>query len=118
LWDARRAAERITRFAAGRTYEDYLDDDMFRAAIERQFEIIGEAFVGLRRVDPSLAAQLPDLRKVIAPTLTLPRKLGRVRVGDHGYATINHQIVWDAIRDDVPRLLIALNQMIGTPPAP
>jgi uncharacterized protein len=82
LWDARRAAERITRFAAGRTYDDYLDDDMFRAAVERQFEIIGEAFVGLRRVDPSLAAQLPDLPKVIAPTLTLPRKRGRVRVGD------------------------------------
>ena len=28
LWDARRAAERITRFTAGRTYDDYLDDDM------------------------------------------------------------------------------------------
>jgi uncharacterized protein with HEPN domain/predicted nucleotidyltransferase len=108
LWDARRAAERITRFAAGRIYDDYLDDDMFRAAVERQFEIIGEAFVGLRRVDPSLAAQLPDLPKVIAFRNVLI----------HGYATIDHQIVWDAIRDDLPRLLIALNQMLGTPPIP
>jgi uncharacterized protein with HEPN domain/predicted nucleotidyltransferase len=108
LWDAQRAAGRITRFAAGRTYDDYLDDDMLRAAVERQFEIIGEAFVGLRRVDPSLAAQLPDLPKVIAFRNVLV----------HGYATIDHQIVWDAIRDDLPRLLIALNQMLGTPPAP
>src|SRR5215472_11791876 len=46
LWDARRAAERITRFTAGKTYDDYLDDDMLRAAVERQFEIIGEALVG------------------------------------------------------------------------
>jgi len=108
LWDARRAAERITRFTAGRTYDDYLDDDMFRAAVERQFEIIGEAFVGLRRVDPSLAAQLPDLPKVIAFRNVLI----------HGYATIDHQIVWDTIRDDLPRLLIALDQMLGTAAAP
>jgi uncharacterized protein with HEPN domain/predicted nucleotidyltransferase len=108
LWDAQRAAERITSFAAGRTYDHYLDDDMLRAAVERQFEIIGEAFVGLRRVDPSLAAQLPDLPKVIAFRNVLI----------HGYATIDHQVVWDAIREDVPPLLTALNQMLGTPPAP
>jgi predicted nucleotidyltransferase/uncharacterized protein with HEPN domain len=108
LWDARRAAERITRFTAGRSYDDYLDDDMLRAAVERQFEIVGEAFVGLRRVDPSLAAQLPDLQKVIAFRNVLIQ----------GYATINHQIVWDAIREDVPRLLAALDQMLGTAPPP
>jgi len=49
LWDVQRAAERIARFAAGRTFHDYLADEMLRAAVERQFEIIGEAFVGLRR---------------------------------------------------------------------
>lgn len=60
LWDAHRAAERISRFAAGRSNDDYLNDDMLRAAVERQFEIIGEALAGLRRIDPTLAAQLPD----------------------------------------------------------
>jgi uncharacterized protein with HEPN domain len=113
-----RAAERITRFTAGKSYDDYLDDDMLRAAVERQFEIIGEAFVGLRRVDPSLAAQLPDLRQIISPTLTLPRLRGREASGLHGYATINHQIVWDAIRDDLPGVLTALNEMLGTAPPP
>ena len=108
LWDARRAAERITRFTAGKTYDDYLDDDMLRAAVERQFEIIGEAFVGLRRIDFSLAAQLRDLPQIIAFRNLLI----------HGYATIDHQIVWDAIRDDLPRLLVALDQMLGTAPPP
>ena len=56
LWDARRAAERITRFTASGSYDDYVDDDMFRSAVERQFEIIGEAFVGLRRIDLSRRA--------------------------------------------------------------
>jgi len=55
-----------------------------------------------------VAAQLPDLPKVIAFRNVLIR----------GYATIDHQIVWDAIRDGLPRLLIALNQMLGTAPPP
>jgi len=108
LWDARRAAERITRFSAGRTYDDYLDDDMLRAAVERQFEIIGEAFVGLRQVDPSLAAQLPDLAQIISFRNVLI----------HAYATIDHQIVWQAIRDDLPRLPATLTQMLGAAPPP
>ena len=39
---------------------------MLRSAVERQFEIIGEAFTGLRRVDPSLAATIPDLPRIVA----------------------------------------------------
>jgi len=108
LWEARRAAERITRFKTGRSYDDYLDDDMLRAAVERQFEIIGEAFVGLRRADPALAAQLPDLPQIIAFRNVLI----------HGYATINHRIVWDAVNDDLPRLVAALTQLLGTTPDP
>jgi uncharacterized protein with HEPN domain/predicted nucleotidyltransferase len=108
LWDARRAADRIVSFTAGKTYDDYLDDDILRAAVERQFEIIGETIVGLRRADPSLAAQLPDLPQIIAFRSVLI----------HSYATINHQIVWDAIRDDLPRLTIALAQMLGTAAPP
>ena len=35
LWDARRAAERIAHFTAGRGYDDYLADEMLRSAVER-----------------------------------------------------------------------------------
>ena len=61
LWDAQDAAERIGRFTAGRSFDDHLADDMLRAAVERQFEIIDEAFAALRRLDPALAAGIPDL---------------------------------------------------------
>jgi uncharacterized protein with HEPN domain len=106
LWDARRAAERIVRFTAGRSYDDYLGDDMLRAAVERQFEIIGEAFTGLRRLDPATAAQLPDLPQVIAFRNMLI----------HGYASIDHRTVWDVVRDDLPRLQSLLTQLLGTAP--
>ncbi len=108
LWDARRAAERIARFTAGRLYDDYLNDDMLRAAVERQFEIIGEAFSGLRRIDPALAAQLPDFQQIIAFRNVLI----------HGYATIDDRIVWDAVQDDLPGVLAALIQLLGTAPGP
>ncbi|HJS86762.1 MAG TPA: HepT-like ribonuclease domain-containing protein [Acetobacteraceae bacterium] len=66
LWDAHRAAERIARFTAGSSRDEYLANDMMRAAVERQFEIIGEAFAGLRRVDPRLGANIPDLSRIVA----------------------------------------------------
>lgn len=54
LWDIQQAAERIMRFAANRSFEDYLADEMLSAAAERPFEIIGEALVRLRRSAPKL----------------------------------------------------------------
>jgi len=36
----------------------------------------------------------------------------------HAYATIDHQIVWQAIRDDLPRLPATLTQMLGAAPPP
>jgi uncharacterized protein with HEPN domain len=45
LWDARESADAITGFIADRTMRQYLDDPMLRAAVERHFEIIGEALI-------------------------------------------------------------------------
>jgi uncharacterized protein with HEPN domain len=108
LWDAQRAAHRIIRFVTGRSFEDYVADDMLYSAVERQFEIIGEAFVGLRRLDPTLAGQLPDVAQIIAFRNVLV----------HAYATINHRIVWDVIKDDLPRLQSKLTELLEAAPPP
>jgi len=103
LWDARRAANRIARFTAGRSFDDYLGDEMLRAAVERQFEIIGEALMGLRRVDPMLAATVPDLSRIVAFRNVLI----------HGYATVDDQLVWGAVQGALPELLTVLTQMLA-----
>jgi len=108
LWDAQRAAERIARFAAGRSFDDYLADEMLRAAVERQFEIIGEAFVGLRRVDPTLAAGIQDLPRIIAFRNVLI----------HAYATVDAKLVWGVVENDLPRLQAAITESLGTAPGP
>ena len=43
LWDARRAATQVRIFISNKTWEDYSTDLMLRSAVERQFEIVGEA---------------------------------------------------------------------------
>lgn len=103
LWDARLAADRIARFTVGRSFDDYLGDEMRRAAVERQFEIIGEALAGLRRADPTLAAKVPDLSRIIAFRNVLI----------HGYATVDNQLVWGVVQGALPDLLTVLTQMLA-----
>jgi len=43
LFDIIQAAQRLAQFAFGKTFADYERDAMLRSAVERQFEIIGEA---------------------------------------------------------------------------
>lgn len=49
LYDIQQACERLTKFVAGKTFADYDSDDFFRSAVERQFEIIGEAISQLHK---------------------------------------------------------------------
>ena len=39
LWDMRDAAESIVKFTEGKSYTDYLNDDLLRSGVERPREI-------------------------------------------------------------------------------
>jgi len=81
LWDARLAADRVARFIAGKTFADYLQDEFLRSAVERQFEIVGEALNQLSRVDPATAAAIHELPRVVAFRNILI----------HGYASVDRR---------------------------
>ncbi len=102
LWDAQRAAGRIARFTAGRDRAAYLADEMLRAAVERQFEIIGEALAGLRRVDPDLASGIPDLPRIVAFRSLLI----------HGYATVDDRLFWAVVERDLDGLRATLARLL------
>ena len=53
------------RFADGMSREAYVGDTRTQAAVERKFEIIGEALNRLHRDCPEVAAGMPRLRKVV-----------------------------------------------------
>ena len=49
LYDIQRAANLLTEFTHGKTFADYERDAMLRAAVEREFEVIGEAMNRLQK---------------------------------------------------------------------
>jgi len=106
LWDAREAADAIAAFAQGRTLDDYLADRMLRSAIERQFEIIGEALRQLEKIAPHLARELPELRQAVAFRNILI----------HGYTSINDQTVWRTVRESLPALRAGIAALLDRPP--
>lgn len=94
LYDVHAAAERIFRFTRDRTWPAYRDDELLRSAVERQFEIIGEALNQLSRRQPDVTERIDGCRRAIAFRNILI----------HGYAEIDAEIVWRVIVDDLPAL--------------
>ncbi len=109
LWDARASADAIVRFLSGKTYNDYLADEILRSAVERQFEILGEALAQLRKANPELAGRVPDASNAI----------GFRNVLIHGYAKVDSAIVWQAATHALPKLRSAVDALLkdlgGTP---
>jgi uncharacterized protein with HEPN domain len=103
LWDARAAAENILEFTAGKEEADYASSKLLRAAVERQFEIIGAALCVLRRQFPDVAARIPDLAKIG----------GFRNILVHEYDDVRTDAVWRTVQVDVPALLALLNQLLG-----
>lgn len=104
LWDALTAAQRIDRFVAGRDFARYLDDEMLRAAVERQFEIIGEALNRARRVDPGVSARIPELDRIVAFRNILI----------HSYATVDHRLVWGVVETKLDDLVATLRGLLDS----
>jgi uncharacterized protein with HEPN domain len=94
LEDARQAAELILQFTSGKTFDDYETDALLRSAVERQFEVIGEAINRLSKIDHNAADSLPDARRIVAFRNILV----------HGYDVIDNHVVWDVVQQYLPRL--------------
>lgn len=62
LHDIIQASESIRRFVTGKTFDDYVSDDILRSAIERKCEIMGEAINRIRRDDADL---LDHIRAIV-----------------------------------------------------
>ena len=66
LFDIQRAAALIAEFTLGLSFGEYQSRPTVRAAMEREFEIIGEALTQLIRVDTAVADRFSDRRRIVA----------------------------------------------------
>ena len=105
LYDIQQAAALITQFTGGRCFDEYLADVMLRSAVERQFEIIGEAMTQLSKLDAALAARISGHRDIIAFRNILI----------HGYASVNHRLVWGVIETQLPVLRREVDELLSEP---
>jgi uncharacterized protein with HEPN domain len=66
LYDIQQAAELVAQFTAGKAFADYQREPMIRLAVERGFEIIGDALSQLAKLDAALAVRISEYRRIIA----------------------------------------------------
>jgi len=103
LWDVVDAAQSIHSFTQGMEALSYLQNALVQAAVERKFEIIGEALNQLSRFDPTLSSKIPHLAQVVAFRNQLI----------HGCAKVNAETVWSVIQFSLPSLLNTTQSMLS-----
>lgn len=103
LFDAWQACQWAAQFTHGKSFEDYDSDMLLSSAVERQFEIIGEALNQAEMTDDTLTDLLPSLRQIVG----LRNRL------IHGYATVNNLILWQIVQEDLPVLSQKLDVLLN-----
>lgn len=101
LYDLEQAVALIVEFTADKAFEDYAASALLRSAVERQFEIIGEALSRLKRIDDETIEKITDHQRII----------GFRNILAHGYDVVSDEIVWDIVRNRLPVLRQELEQI-------
>ncbi len=93
LFDIHESIDSIETYLGDkRDFKAYLADKMLRRAVEREFEIIGEAMSRIEKLDSSL--NISSKKQIISM---------RNRV-IHGYDKIDNEIIWGTIVRHLPTL--------------
>lgn len=101
VYDIDRAVALIVLFTQGRRFADYKADPLLRSAVERQFEIVGEALNRLNRTNPEMISHISEYRRII--------DFRNVLI--HGYDVVSDEIVWDIVRNKLPELRSEVDQL-------
>ena len=103
LFDMAQAADLIAEIVAGKEFSEYVANPMLRSAVERQFEIVGEALSQARRGYPELESLITDSSRIIAFRNRLV----------HGYASVSCETVWGIIEGNLPALREQLKELLS-----
>ncbi len=102
LFDITQSIEDIESFVEGMEFPDFQVDRKTQRAVEREFEIIGEALIRIRRKAPELLDPITDHQQII----------GFRNVIAHGYDVLDEEIVWDAVQKHMPVLKTDVKSML------
>ena len=97
------AAEKITLFISDKGFANYASDDLLKSAVERQFEIMGEALNQLSKVDVITVQKVSDYKQIISFRNILI----------HGYAEIDDRLVWNILETRLPKLIVEISTLLS-----
>lgn len=104
LFDVRQACALIAEFTSGKVFADYCRDAMLRSAVERQFQIIGEALARIARLDAATSQRITSHPRIIAFRNILV----------HAYAQVDNRVVWGVIEADLATLASEVAALLGS----
>jgi len=94
LYDILQSVKEIDGYFEGKPkkFEEYINDIRTKRAVERNIEIIGEAFNRILKKDKNF--QLENVQKIIGT---------RNRIA-HGYDKISDDLIWSILINHLPKL--------------
>ena len=101
------ACEKVLRYTTGRSFDQYVADDVLQSAVERQLTIIGEAVTKIAQADADIAARVGDFPRIIAFRNQLV----------HNYPNVDDNAVWVIVQREVPVLLGRVRALLAGEPS-
>lgn len=96
------AAEEIQKFTHDMDFKIYFESPITQRAVERDFEIIGEALNRIKRINEEFLAKVSEHHRII----------GFRNILIHGYDSIDEIIVWNAVENHLPILIKEINDIL------
>jgi len=103
LLDIHLALMEIQEFTEGLNLSSYQADSKSKAAVERKFEIIGEACSRIRNDFPEEFEKVRNGHQIIGFRNRLI----------HGYDSVDDAIVWDVLQMKLPNLLKDVEELLS-----
>ena len=104
LVDIIQAAEEIQDFVRGMDFKTYQNQTVTKRAVERNFEIIGEALNRIRNTDDKLLEKVSEHHRII----------GFRNILIHGYDIVDEAIIWQAVTNHLPILIREVKEILST----
>lgn len=103
LVDILQAAEEIQDFVCRMDFEAYQNTPVTKRAVERDFEIIGEALNRIKNTDSESLEKISEHHRII----------GFRNILIHGYDLVDEAIVWQAVTNHLPTLIGEVKELLG-----
>ncbi len=103
LQDILDASSDIATFVRELSFEQFDSSLLVQRAVEREFEIVGEALNRISRIDEDLFDSITDARNIV----------GFRNIIAHGYDIVDNRVLWSALSTNLPKLANEVKNLLN-----